>query len=177
MIDEFLLWLVKMFRVTCVEDIQHFVTFLSSRKDKKKGKYEQIVQMYHRDFKRIELDTANNDWYIAFIPMTKSGMQIKIKHNGKATLFNIPYNKGALMNVETVHAGGYCNDENGGNLRMQIHFSIDRKKLPLPIIIKKERFEDISHENDIREVSFWIYKYKQTLHLSNYWFFSSILLL
>ena len=109
-----------------------FCTFLSSQKYKKKGKYEQIVQMYHRDSKRSELDTANNDCYIAFIPMTESGMEIKIKHNEKETLFKIPYKKGALMNVEPVHAGVYCNDESGGNLRMQIHFSIDRKKSPFP---------------------------------------------
>ena len=154
MIYDFLLRLMKIFGVTCVENIQHFVTFLPSRKDKKKGKYEQKVQMYHRDFKKSELDTANNDWYIAFIPMTESGMQNKIKHNEKATLFKIPYKKGVLMNVETVHAGGYCNDENGGNLRMQINFPIDRETSPLPTFIRQECYDDISHENDIREVSF-----------------------
>ena len=96
--------------------------------------------------------------------MAESGMQIKIKHNEKETLFKIPYKKGALMNVETVHAYGYCNAENGGNLRMQIHFSIDREKSQLPTIIRQEHYDDISHENNIREVSFWIYKYKQILH-------------
>ena len=139
--------------MTRVDDIQHFVTFLSSQKDKKTGKYQQLVQLYHRDFKRSELDTANNNWYIAFIPMTDSGMQIKILHNEKEALFKIPYKKGALMNVETVHAGGYCNDENEGNLRMQIHFSIDRKTAPLHTIVKQERKIDNSCVNNIREVS------------------------
>ena len=57
------------------------------------------------------------------------------------------------MNVETVHVGGYCNDENEGNLRMQIRFSADRKTAPLPTIIKQDRLEDNYHENDIREVT------------------------
>ena len=85
--------------------------------------------------------------------MTDSGMQTKILHNEKEALLKNPYKKGALMNVETVHAGGYCNDENEGNLRMQIKFSIDRKSAPLPTIIKQERMIDNSCINNIREVS------------------------
>ena len=72
MIDEFLLRLGGIFGVTRVDDIQNFVTFISSQKDKKTGKYQQLVQLYHRDFKQSELDTAHNNWYIAFIPMTDS---------------------------------------------------------------------------------------------------------
>ena len=100
--------------------------------------------------------------------MTDSGMEIKILHNKNEALPKIPYKKGVLMSVETVHAGGYCNDENGGNLRMQINFSIDRKSALLPTIIKKERMIDNSCVNNIIEVSLCIYKYQQTLHLSNY---------
>ena len=93
MIDEFLPSLGGILGVTDVDNIQHFVTFLSSQKDKKTGKYQQLVQLYHRDFKQSELDTTNNNWYIAFIPMTDSGMQIKILHNEKEALFKIPYKK------------------------------------------------------------------------------------
>ena len=57
------------------------------------------------------------------------------------------------MNVRTVHAGGSCNDENEGNLRMQIHISIDRKYAPLPTTIRQEHMIENSHENDVKEAS------------------------
>ena len=57
--------------------MQHFVTFLSSQRDKKTGKYEQKVQMYHRDFQPSELATSNNNWFIAFIPMKNLGCKLK----------------------------------------------------------------------------------------------------
>ena len=56
------------------------------------------------------------------------------------------------MNAKTVYAGGFCNDTTEGNLRMQIHISIDRKCSPLPIVIKRERFVDYPGTN-VQEVS------------------------
>ena len=136
-----------------VDNIQHFVTFLSSQRDKKSKKFQECIQKYHRDFQPNELATANNQWYIAFIPMKKSGMQIKVQHNEKDTLFNITFTTGVLMNVKTVHAGGYCNDEEEGNLRMQIHISLDRKHAPLPTIILQQHLPGNSHEKEVKEVS------------------------
>ena len=56
------------------------------------------------------------------------------------------------MNAKTVHAGGFCNDATEGNLRMQLHISIDCKCSPLPIVIKQERFVDYPGTN-VQEVS------------------------
>ena len=85
MIDEFLLQLGGHLGATDVEKIQHFVTFLSSQREKKKEKYQQSLQLYHRNFQPSELATAKNQLYIVFIPMTKSGMQIKVLHNKNDT--------------------------------------------------------------------------------------------
>ena len=92
-IDGFVLRLGGIFGVMHVDNIHHFVTFLSSQKYKKTGKYQQLFQLYHRDFQPSELATANNNWYITFIPMTEYGMQIKELHNKKEALFDIPYKK------------------------------------------------------------------------------------
>ena len=150
MIDEFLLRPGRIFGVTDVDNIQHFVTCLSSDKDKKTGKGQQYIQQHHRDFQPSELDTANNNWQAAFIPMAEYGMQTKVLHNKKEAVFNIPYKQGDLMNIETVHAGGYCDEENEGNLRMQINFSIDSTSAPLPTIIKQEHVIENSCVKDIR---------------------------
>ena len=74
LIDEFLLRLGSHLGVKDVDNIQHFFTFLSSQRDKKSKKFQECIQKYHRDFQPNELATANNKWYIVFIPMKKSGM-------------------------------------------------------------------------------------------------------
>ena len=104
------------------------------------------------DFLPTELARGGNDWYIVFIPLTQSGMQLQILHDGVESVYNIPYGKGAIMNAKTVHAGGFCNDATEGNLRMQLHISIDRDHSPLPIDIIQERFEDYPGKN-VQEVS------------------------
>ena len=153
LIDEFLLRVVRHLGVKDVDNIQHFVTFLSSQRDKKSKKFHECLQQYHRDFRPEEIANSQNQWYIAFIPMKEYGMKIKVEHNENHTLYNIPFKTGVLMNVNTVHAGGYCDDEEFGNLRMQIHFSIDRKHAPLPTIIRQEHVVDNSHEEEIKAVS------------------------
>ena len=55
------------------------------------------------------------------------------------------------MNVEILHTCGYCNDENEGNLRIQIHISIDRKSAPLLTIIRQEHMTDNSHEKTLKK--------------------------
>ena len=79
-------------------------------------------------------------------------MQLQIRHDGVESIYNIPYGKGAIMNAKTVHAGGFYNDATEGNLRMQLHISIDRDHSPLPIHIIQERFEDYPGKN-VQEVS------------------------
>ena len=106
------------------EKLQHYVTFLSSYLNCKTKRYEQRVQQYHRDLLLTELAHAGNNWYIVFIPMTQSGMQLQIQHDQVEMVYNILYGKGAIMNANTVHAGGFCNDPTEGKLRMQIHISI-----------------------------------------------------
>ena len=137
---------------TDLEKLQHYATFLSSYCDCKSNLHEQRVQRYHRDFLPHELAGAGNNWYIVFIPLTQSGMQLQIRHDGVESIYNIPYGKGAIMNAKTVHAGGFCNDATEGNLRMQLHISIDRDHSPLPIHIIQERFEDYPGKN-VQEVS------------------------
>ena len=110
-------------------------------------------QKFHRDFQPNELATANSQWYIAFLPMQKSWIEIKVQHNEKDTFFNVPFKTGVLMNVKTVHAGGYCNDKEEGNLRMQIHISLDRKHAPLPTIIVQQHLTENYHEKEFKEVS------------------------
>lgn len=137
---------------TDLEKLQHYATFLSSYFNRKTKRYEQSVQCYHRDFLPKELACGGNDWYIVFIPLTQSGMQLQIRQGGVESIYNIPYGKGAIMNAKTVHAGGFCNDATEGNLRMQLHISIDRDHSPLPIDIIQERFEDYPGKN-VQEVS------------------------
>ena len=151
-IDGFLFRLGCQLDETDLEKLQHYVTFLSSYFNRKTKEYEQRVQQYHRDFSPTELAHAENNWYIVFIPMLQSGMQLQIRHDRVETLYNIPYGKGAIMNAKTVHAGGFCNDPTKGNLRMQIHISKDRKVSPLPVNIIQERFVDCPGTN-VQEVS------------------------
>ena len=151
-IDGFLFRLGCQLDETDLEKLQHYVTFLSSYFNRKTKEYEQRVQQYHRDFSPTELAHAENNWYIVFIPMIQSGMQLQIRHDRVETLYNIPYGKGAIMNAKTVHAGGFCNDPTKGNLRMQIHISKDRKVSPLPVNIIQERFVDCPGTN-VQEVS------------------------
>ena len=42
--------------------------------------------------------------------------------------------------VHYASTGGYCNDAEGCNLRMQIHLSLDRNTCPLSAIIKQDKF-------------------------------------
>ena len=99
-----------------------------------------------------ELATGGSNWYIVFIPLTEAGMQLQIRSDGVETVYSIPYRKGAIMNAATVHAGGFCNDTKGGNLRMQIHISTDRNVSPLSVTIIQERFVDCPGPN-VQEVS------------------------
>ena len=141
-IDGLLFGLGCKLEATDVEKVQHYATFLSSYFNRKTKKYEQTVQQYHRDLLPTELASGGNNWYIVFISLTQSGIQLQIQHDGVESVYNIPYGKGAIMNAKTVHADGFCNDTTEGNLKMQIHISIDHKCLPLPILIKQERFVD-----------------------------------
>ena len=68
-------------------------------------------------------------------------------------MLNIPFTTCVLMNGKTVHVGGYCNDEEEGNLKMQIHISPDRKHAPLPTIILQQHPTDNSHGKEVKEVS------------------------
>ena len=91
MVNEFLIIIVENFGVSNLDNIQHFVTFLSSTKDNSTGKYVQNVQQYHHDFTPKELKMENKKWYIAFIPMQEFGMQLSVEEDNNRTFFKVPY--------------------------------------------------------------------------------------
>ena len=109
-IDDFLSQVGSHLGVTNLEKLQHHVTFLSSYFNVRTSKYEQSLQSYHQDYKPEELKSGLNKWYIVFTPLQHSRMQIKVHDPKIGTVYNILYQKGAILNANTVHAGEFCND-------------------------------------------------------------------
>lgn len=114
----------------------HYYTYLQApRLPKPEGEeeYYQSIQQPHKDFKDKDLKGHDGKFFICFIPLTQYGMKLAIYEGKFGKVYDFDYGKLYVIPANTVHAGGFCNDAYGGNLRLQLHITTDSKNHPLPI--------------------------------------------
>ena len=72
----------------------------------------------------------------------------------KVVMFEFEYENLYVISADTVHAGGFCTDEHEGNLRLQLHITIDAKNHPLPIEGYQQKvLENVDYELNENAVS------------------------
>ena len=141
-----------------IEKWAHYHTYLVAKSHPKATEYNKYIQDQiqspHKDFRENDLKGHEGKYYICFIPLTIYGMPLTVYDRKHGQVFEFEYGNLYVISADTVHAGGFCTDEHEGNLRLQLHITIDAKNHPLPIEGYQQKvLENVDYELNENAVS------------------------